>query len=66
MIQYKFDEPDTSTLYIGEAATNVVTSQAFWKIRKLSTSGSVTSIQYADGDDQFDNVWDNRTSLSYS
>ena len=63
---YRFDEPDVNTLYIGEAATNISSNEPFWKIRKLAKSGTATSILYADGDEFFDNIWDNRTSLSYS
>ena len=63
---YKFDEPDASTLYIGEAATNIGASEPFWSIRKLSKSGTETTILYADGNDSFDNIWNDRVTLNYS
>ena len=62
----EFDAASSTTNYVGEAAFNVATSAPFWRIKRLSyTSGSI-SIDWADGNDNFDNVWDNRTSLSYS
>ncbi len=51
--------------YVGEASTGTATSGALWRIKRVdSTTGTV--IQWADGNSNFDNVWDNRASLSYS
>lgn len=52
--------------YVGKASLNSATNSAVWQIRKISQDGTVLSILYADGDDSFDNVWDNRASLVYS
>lgn len=50
--------------YVGEAAIGTATSAASWRIKKIdSTSGTV--LQWA-GTGVFDQVWDNRASLSYS
>ncbi len=50
--------------YVGEAAIGSATSAASWRIKKVdSTSGIV--IQWA-GTGVFDQIWDNRASLSYS
>lgn len=62
----KVDQVDASTTYIGESAITIATSSPFWRIRKISVSGTVSSILWADGDENFDNVWDDRTSLLYS
>jgi hypothetical protein len=62
----RIDEVSASLIYIGEATTGASDSSPLWRIRRLQLSGTVTSIQYADGDTQFDNVWSNRASLSYS
>lgn len=54
-------------IYIGKALTSMLTSQAVWQIMNLSYTGSnLTQIMWADGDQKFDNIWDNRASLSYS
>lgn len=53
--------------YIGEAEPGSATSAAVWRIRKLVYSGTqLTEILWADGNTKFDNIWDNRASLSYS
>jgi len=50
--------------YVGEAAIGTATSAAAWRIKKVdSTTGIV--LQWA-GTGVFDQVWDNRTSLTYS
>lgn len=64
-----FDAENSTYSYFGEANWGVATSSASWRIMRLTYSGtnsSVLTIEYADGDDEFDNVWDNRASLSYS
>lgn len=61
----RLDEASATVTYVGEAAIGSATASAVWRIKKLdSTSGLV--ITWADGDELFDNVWDNRASLSYS
>lgn len=58
------DSGDTNVTYIGTATPGTATSAASWQIKKVDeTSGTV--IKYADGNANFDNVWDNRESLSY-
>lgn len=59
-------DPVSSTInYLGFANPGTATSSALWRIKKIdTTSGTVTT--FADGNDLFDNVWDNHASLSYS
>lgn len=52
--------------YIGKAQIGSATSSAEWQIQRITESGSSTSIDWANGADEFDQVWDNRASLSYS
>mgnify|MGYP001582358138 CR=1 FL=1 len=50
--------------YVGEASIGTATSAASWRIKKVdSTTGTV--IQWA-GTGIFNQIWDNRASLSYS
>lgn len=58
----------SSPVYIGKAIPATATSSALWQIKKLSydANGNLSSIKLADGDTNFDNIWDNRSSLSYS
>ena len=54
------------TLYIGEARLGSDESGAVWRIKRLDKTGTVTSIQYANGSRRFNQVWDNRSSVTYS
>lgn len=62
----KVDVNVNGTTYYGSALSGSATSAALWQIQASSVSGNVTTFTWADGDDNFDNIWDNRTSLSYS
>jgi len=57
----------STVIYVGTSGTGVATSEASWKIKKvvLDASGNPTSTKFA-GDGLFTQVWDNRTSLSYT
>lgn len=59
------DYTSANVIYVGKAQPGASTASAVWQIKQVdSTSGVV--IRYADGDSAFDNVWDNRVSLTYS
>lgn len=58
------DESGGTYTYFGFSAPASATSEARWKIKRLTQATNV--FQLADGNDQYDNVWDNRASLSYS
>jgi len=50
--------------YIGKAPTGSAESEAVWQIAKLDVSSGLSKT-WADGDSQYNNVWDNRASLTY-
>jgi len=54
--------------YYGIAVAGSATSEAVWQIRKYfyDSDGNLISVVFADGDTKYNNIWDNRTSLSYS
>lgn len=60
------DTVSSSLVYIGEAAISVTQAAAFWKIKRITTTGSIVQIEWADGNEDYDNVWNDRASLSYS
>ena len=62
----KVDEVSIDITYIGKAALGTASSTAAWKIIKMVTTGTVTENLYADGDASYNNIWDDRASLSYS
>lgn len=59
------DTTTANTTYIGKAPIASATSSAVWQIAKLDTSSGMVKT-WADGDSQFNKIWDNRDSLSYS
>ena len=66
-LNYAGQVDDTSTTdvtYIGKAKIGSVTSDSLWQIKKVDESSN-TTITWADSNSDFDNVWDNRTSLTY-
>ena len=55
-------------IYYGTAHGTALTSEAKWKIQKLTydASGNLLSRLWSGGGEAFDQVWNNRASLSYS
>jgi len=63
----KIDDTTTpGVIYIGNAEIGSVGSDATWQIKKLDTNTLALDKTWADGNDNADNVWDDRASLSYS
>lgn len=53
--------------YRGDALPGTATASALWRVQRLTIqSDGDMEILFADGNDNFDNIWDNRLSLSYS
>ena len=52
-------------LYLGKAATGSLESDPVWQIQKVDKTTCV-DITWADGDNLYDNIWDNRESLIYN
>lgn len=65
-VAIRLDDTSTANVtYVGKATVGSSTASAVWQIKKIDeTTGLV--ITWADGDTSFNNVWDNRVSLSYS
>jgi hypothetical protein len=58
------DTSSTTYTYIGKATPGSLTSAPVWQVKRLTNAD--TTIIFADGNSNFDNIWDNRVSLSYS
>jgi hypothetical protein len=64
-INTQLNSGNSNIEYIGIAPIGSATSAAVWKIKRVNyTTGTV--IEYADGNENFDNIFDNRESLTYS
>ena len=62
----KIDEVSAAVTYVGKAQCGANVAGAIWQIMRISVAGTVTTIDWADGDGKFNNVWNDRTTLSYS
>jgi len=60
------DAASATVTYKGWAAPGTATNAASWRIERITETSGDFSIQFADGDRNFDNIWDNRAALSYS
>lgn len=60
------DESDSTYSYVGEANFNSLESNPVWRIKRIENGATSTKIRWADGNTDFDNIWDNRASLTYS
>jgi hypothetical protein len=61
----RIDEVSTSLMYQGWAECGTTDDEAKWTIRKVEKVNTVTSITWADGNSNRDNIWDNRAGLNY-
>lgn len=61
-------DASNNPLYIGEASPGSTTSDAVWRIKKLSVdaSNNVLSILWTNGDASFTKAWTSRTEYIYS
>jgi hypothetical protein len=62
----RIDSPSGTITYIGKALAGTATSAATWQIKRIEDVSTETIILFADGNTSFDNVWNDRASLTYS
>ena len=60
----EFDSVSSAYMYTGRAARGSGTASAVWKISRYDYNDG--TILFADGDELYNNIWDNREALSYS
>ena len=65
-LSMRIDEASPTVTYVGEAAAGTPESAPNWRIKKLEQAGAVLSIKYVNGDLDWNSVWNDRASLSYS
>ena len=59
------DETNPKTIYKGFAMPGALTSAAVWAIQKITNNKGIYTYLWAGGNQNFDKVWDNRTTLIY-
>lgn len=63
---WTISDSDGTDMYYGYALfLGADTSEPVWRIRKETGTGTVIKVQWADGNGNYDNVWDDRASLTY-
>lgn len=61
-------EVDTSiagVTYVGQAQPGTAKGTAAWRIKKITDSAGGSSVDWANGNAEFINIWDNRLSYTY-
>ena len=64
-VQLQENSGDSNIEYVGLAAIGSATSAAVWQVQKIDCNTG-TVVTWADGDNNYNNIYDNRESLSYS
>lgn len=59
----RYDKTSTY-IYAGEAEAGSLDADPVWRIKRVTRASSVKL--FADGNSDFDNIWNNRASYSYS
>lgn len=62
----RVDEASATVTYVGQAQDGSDIGDPVWQIQRITSSGGATEIEWADGNNDFDNVWDDRAALTYS
>lgn len=62
----RVDEASSTVTYVGAAAPGSAASSPVWQIQRLTFTGPDITIEWANGNKDFNNIWNNRLSLSYS
>lgn len=55
-----------SNIYVGTAAIGSAEASAVWQARKINTTAGVTTVKWADGNANYDNVATNLQGLTYN
>ena len=60
------DYTTTNITYFGYAQPGSNTGSANWSIKVIDETGNYPIFKYADGNSDYDNIWDNRVGLTYT
>ena len=56
--EVRVDDAASGTTFVGEADIPGTTSDATWRIKRIIDNNGTVDIQWADGDSNFNNIWD--------
>jgi len=61
----RWDDVSGTTIYIGWALPGTAITTAQWKIARMTYTGDDWVYEFADGNDSYDNSFNDRATLSY-
>jgi hypothetical protein len=61
----RLDEVSDTLFYVGKAVVGSVDANAVWQIVRYTQTGVILKSEYANGAEAFNQIWNNRTSLTY-
>lgn len=63
----RIDESNPLVTYVGYAAAGSQPNQAVWSIQRTTrfAANDIVIVEWADGNELFDNIWDQRLELNY-
>lgn len=62
----RVDDASATVTYFGYAQIGSLDDAPVWRIMRLTISGTVTKIEFANGDTGYASVWDDRLGYTYS
>jgi len=62
----QIDEASSTVTYVGYADVGVASSDAWWMIKRLTSTTTTLKVEYALGNAYFNKIWDSRAGYSYS
>lgn len=62
----RIDESTPNVIYNGFAAIGASAAEAVWAIQRVTRDKDIIIYEWADGNELYDNVWDNRYLLDYA
>jgi hypothetical protein len=65
MLDTEVDQSVVGVVYVGEATPGTASSASLWRIKRITESGSSTSVDWAGGTADFVHSWDDRLTLTY-
>jgi hypothetical protein len=61
----RLDQVSDNLFYVGKALIGSVDSDSTWQIVKYTQTGTILKSEYANGSEEFNRVWNDRTTLTY-
>ena len=65
VLTVRLDEVSDTLFYVGKALVGSLDSEAKWQIVKYSTTGVILKSEYSNGAEAFNQIWNNRLTLTY-